>query len=264
MKRYLDRLDEIPLPSYAEGELDSKPAVQRRDHLGAYANPKLYPFNKMSEKDHRYIRAAYWAMCDLVDEQVGRMLEALERTGQLNNTIVIYMSDHGELLGDHGIYLKGLHFYEESVHVPLIISYPGTFKANTRKSTFVELVDLAPTLLEAAGVPMHPGIQGKSLMPVLTGMQADHREEIFCEVEESRGEEESTEGAVMVRTKTHKLVLHHPNNEGELYDLQTDPQERDNLWDNAGHMDVKLLMMELMCRRLAEKVDPSSPKVAPW
>src|SRR5690625_2403329 len=152
LQRYLDQLDEIPLPNYKEGELDNKPVVQKRDHQGAYANPNLYPFNRMTEKDHKYIHAAYWAMCDLIDEQVGRMVKALEKTNQLDNTIIIFMSDHGELLGDHGMYLKGPHFYEESIHVPLIISHPGTFKSNVRETDMVELLDLAPTLLEAIGL----------------------------------------------------------------------------------------------------------------
>src|SRR3546814_1538517 len=76
----------------------------------------------MRDEDHRLVRAAYWAMCDLIDQQVGRMLDALDRTGQRENTIVIFMSDHGEMLGDHGIYLKGPYFYEPAVRVPLIVS----------------------------------------------------------------------------------------------------------------------------------------------
>src|SRR3546814_10907664 len=78
----------------------------------------------MRDEDHRLVRAAYWAMCDLIDQQVGRMLDALDRTGQRENTIVIFMSDHGEMLGDHGIYLKGPYFYEPAVRVPLIVSWP--------------------------------------------------------------------------------------------------------------------------------------------
>ena len=83
----------------------------------------------MSDLDHRLVRAAYWAMCDLIDVQVGRMLDKLEETGQRENTLVIFMSDHGEMLGDHGIYLKGPYFYEAAIHVPLIVSWPGQISA---------------------------------------------------------------------------------------------------------------------------------------
>jgi arylsulfatase len=175
LHRYLDKLDEIPLPNYTEGELDSKTSFQRHHHKGAYGNPKLYPFNQMNDSDHRYLTAAYWAMVDLIDEQVGRMIDALERTGQLENTIVVFMSDHGELLGDHGVYLKGPHFYEPSVYVPLIVSWPGKYQEGVRIPALVELVDLAPTFLEAADIEHYPGMQGKSLTKLLRGETAEHR-----------------------------------------------------------------------------------------
>ena len=114
----------------------------------------------MSARDHRLVTAAYWAMVDLIDDQVGRMLAALERTGQREETLVIFMSDHGEMLGDHSIYLKGPYFYEPAIHVPLIVSQPGTIEAGGRCDDLVELVDLAPTLMEAAGEPRLGGYAG--------------------------------------------------------------------------------------------------------
>src|SRR4051794_35407050 len=112
----------------------------------------------MTPDDHRLIRAAYWAMCDLIDVQVGRLLDMLERSGQRENTLVVFMSDHGEMLGDHGFYLKGPFFYEPAVRVPLLISWPGVVRDALRTSALVEMVDLAPTLLEAVGLPRHPGM----------------------------------------------------------------------------------------------------------
>jgi arylsulfatase A-like enzyme len=170
LRPYLEKLDQIPLPNYVPGELEDKPVFQRIDHGGAYGGQKdLYPFNRMNERDHRLIRAAYWAMCDLIDVQIGRVLDALERSGQRDNTLVIFMSDHGEMLGDHGIYLKGPFFYEPAVRVPLIVSWPGVVKAGVRSDALVELVDLAPTLLEACHLKSHPGMQARSLWPLLTG-----------------------------------------------------------------------------------------------
>ncbi|ACT01913.1 sulfatase [Paenibacillus sp. JDR-2] len=264
MKRYLERLDEIPHPDYEEGELRFKPSVQTRDHNGAYANPDLYPFSRMSVRDHKYLRAAYWAMCDLIDEQVGKMLQALERTGQLDNTIVIFMSDHGELLGDHGIYLKGPHFYDCSVRVPLIVSYPGVFQSGKRISSLMELLDLAPTLLEAAGLPAAPQMQGKSLMPLLTGDKTRHRQDVLCEVDEVRANGEAKASGTMLRTETHKLIVHGPAQEGELYDLDEDPQERRNQWNDAASAGIKLQLMERLCRRLMDTADPGLLKTAPW
>src|SRR3546814_459571 len=121
----------------------------------------------MRDEDHRLVRAAYWAMCDLIDQQVGRMLDALDRTGQRENTIVIFMSDHGEMLGDHGIYLKGPYFYEPAVRVPLIVSWPGTIAGGRSVPEMVELVDLAPTLLDAAGLAPFAGMPGVALWALM-------------------------------------------------------------------------------------------------
>ena len=102
----------------------------------------------MADDDHRLIRAAYWAMVDLIDEQVGRMMAALECTGQLDNTMVIFTSDHGEMLGDHGIYLKGPMFYDPAVRVPFILSWPGRIAGGRRSNALLEAIDIAPTLLD--------------------------------------------------------------------------------------------------------------------
>src|ERR1035437_9649733 len=114
--RYLKILDQILLPNYVEGELANKPIFQTMDHTGN--NGGGMDACKMSPKQHRLVRAAYGAMCDLIDLQVDRMIDALKQTGQLDNTIIIFMSDHGEMLGDHGIYLKGPHFYEPAAPIP--------------------------------------------------------------------------------------------------------------------------------------------------
>ena len=83
------------------------------------------------KRDAKTLQAAYYAMIKLIDDQVGRILDALEESGQRDNTVVIFMSDHGETLGDHGLIQKGCRFYEGLVHVPLILSWPGQFAAGS-------------------------------------------------------------------------------------------------------------------------------------
>jgi arylsulfatase A-like enzyme len=256
LQRYLDQLDQIPLPNYVDGELDNKPRFQQIDHQGAYNNPGYFPFAEMSAPEHRLITAAYWAMCDLIDVQVGRMIDALERTGQLDNTIVIYMSDHGELLGDHGVYLKGPHFYEPSVHVPLIFSCPGTILEGQRSPALVELIDIAPTLLDAAGSTPYSGMQGRSLWPLLTD-SADlsvHRDNVYCEYYNATRHPDAH--ATMVRTDRYKLVAYHGVREGELYDLEHDPPETHNRWQDPEYAAVKIDLLETLCERMAWTVDP--------
>jgi len=267
LERYLDRLDEIPPPNHVPGELDNKPPFQGRDSQGAYSSESAFRWADISERSHRLIRAAYWAMCDLIDAQVGRILEALDRTGQRDNTIVIYMSDHGEMLGDHGIYLKGPYFYEPAIHVPLIVSMPSAVAKNVRSSALVELVDLAPALLDAAGLERHPGMQGRSLWPLLTG-HADpshHRDDIYCEsynaVVRHRVPKAYT---TMVRTRTHKLAAVHGLDTGELYDLEADPGETHNLWNRAEHRDLEIAMLERLSDRMAWTTDPLPIRAGAW
>ena len=274
LERYADRLENIPLPAYTEGELDSKPPWQRREHEEAYGG---YPFGQMSERDHRLVRASCFAMCDLIDQQVGRMLETLERTGQLEDTLVVYMSDHGEMLGDHGIYLKGAHFYEPAVHVPLVLSQPGTLQPS-KVSDLVELTDLAPTFLDAAALPREPGMQGRSLWPALTG-QPDApppRTDIYCEYYNAMpadwgawhpvADKDPALGdhATMLRTQTHKLVVAHGHETGELYDLANDPGETRNLWNDPAHTNTQAVLLKRLADRMAWTADPLPERKAVW
>ena len=265
LERYLDKLDQIPLPNYTDGELNGKSPFQQNDHQRAYNTPGLFPFTEMSEADHRLVIAAYWAMVDLIDAQVGRMVSALEETGQLENTIVIFMSDHGEMLGDHGIYLKGPYFYEPAVHVPLIISMPGTIQSGVRRSALVELTDIAPALLEAGGYPVDPGMQGRSLWPLLTSAEDSHREDVYCEYYNAMPwHKHPTAQATMVRTEQHKIVVTHGVGVSELYDLEADPAETVNQWDNSDYVDVKLDMYARLVDRMAWTVDPLPARRADW
>ena len=265
LEPYLARLDEIPLPDYVPGELDDKPVFQKIDHEGAYGGRENYVYPQMTDRDHRLIRAAYWAMCDLIDVQVGRMLEALEQTGQRENTIVIFSTDHGEMLGDHGIYLKGPYFYDQAVKVPLIVSYPAAVSGGRRDRELVELVDLAPTILDAAGMEQTPGMQGRSLWPVLaeTETGADRRSDVYCEYYNAMPwHSEPVPQATMLRTATHKLVMYHGLDDGELYDLLADPGEHVNLWRSEEHVSVKVELLLRLTDRMAWTVDPLPGRVA--
>ncbi len=266
LRKHLDRLGEIPLPNYVEGELEGKPVWQSIDHKSPYGGRGGDALLKMNDDDRRLVRAGYWAMCELIDTQVGRMIDSLKQTAQLDNTIVIFTSDHGEMLGDHGIYFKGPYFYDPVVHVPLIISGPGMIPSGGRSSALVELVDLAPTLLDACGMERYPGMQGRSLWGMLTGNSSldDHREDIYCEFYNASGMYELPAYATMVRTHEHKVVVYHGHDLGELYDLRADPEETFNHWDDPDYAPVKASMMKRVTDRMAETVDPLPPRLADW
>ena len=271
LARYLPRIDEMPLPNYVEGELEDKPVWQKYDHEhGAYGGriPSL-KWDALTPRNHRLIRAAYWAMCDLVDVQVGKMLDALEQTGQRRNTAVIFTSDHGELIGDHGIYLKGPFFYDCSVRVPLIINLPGVIQER-RSEALVELLDLPQTILDGAGTEHHPGMMGRSMWPLLTGQKpADkHREDVYCEFYRSceghNGDAKQPATATMVRTASHKLTAAHGQKAGELYDLSADPAETKNLWNERSHAEIKSEMLVRLADRMAETADPLPLRKGQW
>ena len=261
LERYIPFLDDLPLPACMEGEQAAMPLFHH-DPIECQ-----YHFDRMSSKEHRLVKAAYYAMIDLVDVQVGRMLQALEDTGQLANTMVVFMSDHGEMLGDHGIYLKGPYFYEPAVRVPLVIAMPGTIPGGRRSSAPVELLDVGETLLSAAGVPRHAGMQGRSLWPMLTGQAPldRHRDSVYCEYYNALANHMNPKAyGTMVRDDRHKLVRYHGIDQGELYDLQEDPGEFRNLWNDPAHAALKIRMLERLADRMAFTMDPLPPRVAGW
>ncbi|MEG0942568.1 MAG: sulfatase-like hydrolase/transferase [Angelakisella sp.] len=272
LNRYLERLDEIPLPNYKEGELENKPAFQKKDQGGAYDTPGNYAYPTMTERDHRYLRASYWAMIDLIDHQVGRLLDYLEQTGQINDTLIIFTSDHGENLGDHGMYLKGPYFYENNVHVPLIMACPSQIPSGRVSDALVELVDLAPTICDAANIPCEPGMQGRSLWPLLTGSAElnHHRDSVYCEYYNANIKHRNPLAfTTMVFDGRYKLVRVHDRSKtvdclGELYDLAVDPTETINCFQSPDYQNVKIQMLELMCDRMAETCDPLPVRKACW
>lgn len=196
-------------------------------------------------RDAQTLQAAYYAMIKLIDDQLGRILDALDASGQRENTLIIFMSDHGEMLGDHGLIQKGCRFYEGLVRVPLIISWPGHIQAGLRSDALVELLDVMPTLMEAAGLPVPAHVQGRSLWPILRG-EGDpqtHRPFVRCEYYDALGLSDGSFGT-MYRDRQYKLVVYHGHKLGELYDLQDDPHEFNNLWNDAEHQALKLTLLQ--------------------
>ena len=245
----------LPKPNYQRGELDNKTLYQQIDHQVASGGFDS-SFGRTDELTRQKIKAAYYAMIEQIDTEVGRMLEVLEETGQGDNTIVIFMSDHGEMLGDHGIFLKGPYFYEGAIRVPLMLRWRNRFKAGLRSDALTELVDLAPTLLQAAGLPIPGGIQGHSLMPLLTGQTTKHRDSIYCEHFDSSWLYDPPPMASCVRTKSYKLAYYHNLKIGELYDLYNDPTETYNLWNSPDARSAQAEMLQTMVARFVDTVDP--------
>ena len=192
------------------------------------------------ERDAWTLQAAYYAMIKLIDDQLGRMLSSLEELGLAEETIVIFTSDHGETLGDHGLIQKGCRFYEGLVRVPMIWRWPGHIKSGVVSSALVELLDKAPTILDFAGIEVPAYMQGRSLRPLLEGSvpSEHHHDLVRCEYYDALDLPDASR-ATMIRTDQHKLVVYHGHGLGELFDLNADPWEHENLWDSPAHAAIK-------------------------
>ncbi|MEW6305097.1 MAG: sulfatase-like hydrolase/transferase [Verrucomicrobiota bacterium] len=263
---YLRRYNpaDMPLPKFRPGEWERKPVYQQLDHEWAHGEKGGYHVSAMTPADMRQVTAAYYAMCEHIDTNVGRILQALDDTGQAEDTLVVFMSDHGEMLGDHGIYYKGPHFYDVAVRVPLIMRWPGRFEPGLRVPALVELIDLAPSLLEAADIPVHPGMQGRSVLPICRGDSdpSRHRDFVFSEYYNAWSHKHSY--GTMLRTRTEKIVVYHGLDQGELYDLKNDPDEFDNLWDSPAHRDMKARLLKQCFDASVFTMDPLPPRLGPF
>ena len=162
------------------------------------------------------------------------------------------------------LFLKGPFFYDCSMRVPLMIRWPKRFRAGQRIDSLVEMVDLAPTLLEAAGIAAEPGMQGRSLTSILEGRATAHRDSVYMESYNPGTSAEGPTFATSVRTEAHKLSVYHSIDTGELYDLERDPGEHNNLWSSPNHRDVREQLLRKLTHRMADTVDPLPKKNAPW
>jgi arylsulfatase A-like enzyme len=195
-----------------------------------------WTLNPTKEQLHR-VRAHYLANVTMIDEKVGQILTALEEEGYLENTVVIFTSDHGDCLGDHGRIQKWC-MYDTITRTPLIVWGPKYFEGGQIIDDLVQQFDIAPVIHELAGAKSPDSWEAKSLMPLLRGEKTDpHREYVFAEQRSdavSSGLTE-TEFMTMVRSKDWKLVHYLGNDGGELYDLNKDPNEQNNLWTLADY-----------------------------
>ncbi len=214
--------------------------------------------------DHKKVQASYYGMVEQIDHEFGRLLDYLDASGQRENTLVIFTSDHGEALCDHGLVLKGYRFFEGMVRVPLMISWPGHFQEGVVTDALVELTDLAPTLYDSAEMTVPEFVQGKSLYGLLRGDSRDHhRDFVRCEYFGAIDRPDQTH-ATMYRDHKWKLNCYHGKNICELYDLENDPWEHHDL---ANHPDCQDLKFHLLNRSLDATIfalPPNPPRAMPF
>ena len=198
-----------------------------------------------------------------VDRNVGEVLDKLDALGLAENTIVIYSSDQGFYLGEHGWYDKRW-MYEESLRMPLLMRWPGRIEPGTRVSQLVQNLDHAPTLLAAAGAEVPERVQGESLLPLLDGEQAGWRDAIYYHYFEFPGVH-SVRRHYGVRTDRYKLIRYYGDDgfdAWELFDLQTDPREMTSVYDDPDHADVRRELTQRLADLRSKYGDSEGPAVA--
>ncbi len=272
---YLDRYDAQTLsaPVGGPGELDGKPEIYTEASKRSYAG-HVKGFAEYTADEIQRIKAAYYAMVTFVDDEVGRILDTLEECGLADDTIVVFTSDHGEMLGDHQLLLKGPMMYDCAVRVPLLVRWPDRIPAGARRDELVQWIDLAPTFLDAAGVPAMPTQQGQSLLPLV-------RDEVVADgigfrdwaLSEHRNSSHPYDPGVyttMLRHGHWKVVVHHGepatsrDRDGELYDLAADPDELVNLWHDPAHVADRLRMQEKLLDVLVATEDRAQVREGYW
>lgn len=249
----LYRPEDVPMPPH--DDLSTKPERQRVMHM-------MDAMDRADEGMIRSVRAIHYGMIRFIDDTIGRVMAKLDELGLTEDTVVIFLSDHGDSMGAHGLIQKHNCFYDTFTHVPLIVSWPGRSLAGNRCPHLVELVDVMPTILELAGCPIPYGVQGRSFAPYLMGKDYQPREFVVVESGEegepmrvedidARPSDPFDESCFVwcayreawlgkgksIRTAEWKYNLY-TNGEGELYHLTEDPHELKNLFGKKEYESV--------------------------
>ena len=201
--------------------------------------------------------ATYYAMVTFMDQEIGRILQALDRLGASENTLVVFTSDHGHFLGEHGLVAKGPFHYEELIRVPFLVRWPGRVPAGAVSRKLQSLVDLAPTFLAAAGCEIPGVMTGVNQLDCWSGGPTARAWSIT--------ENRHTRTKMHMRTyinPRYKITVYRQGDDGELFDLETDPGEVRNLWHDPAAKDLKLRMLYEFMQATLQCEPTRMPRIA--
>lgn len=247
-KAYFDLYDvnAIPLPPAVSGKGEDLSQIPK---AALRANFDLFRARTATPAEAREAIEAYHACTSFMDAQVGRVLDHLDKLGLRESTIVVFWGDHGWHLGEHGLWSK-MSLFEESARVPLLIATPGGKKSVTAR--LAEFVDIYPTLGEMAGLPLPEGLEGSSLVPLLSAGKRAWKKAAFTQVQGGGGMGRA------VRTERFRYIEWEKTGEAQLYDHDTDPQEYVNLAKNPEHAATVAEMKRLLKEGWRAALPPAS------
>lgn len=239
LEEALYQRNEIELPKTFAEDILTKPRYYRdlQQHFCDYEEGVFT--NKLSDDELRKVRHAYYANISLIDRKIGEVVKLLKEKGLYDDTLIIFVSDHGDYMGDFGMVAKGQYLSEALTRIPLLIKPAVKSYTGRQEPSFVSSAEIAASCLDAAGLPIPDNIEERSLLGFVDET-AVRQESIYCEARDIRS----------IRTRDFKLI-HYANREyGELYDMQSDPFERHNLWNASDYGEVKASLTRLLLDKL--------------
>ena len=284
IKKYSDLYasESVRLPENWRPDYSQKPQIQEFFY-------RARGFHHLSEEDYQKAKASYYGLISHNDDRVGRVIQKLKDKNLYDDSIIIFTSDHGAMMGEQGSIEKWGHLYEPVVRIPLLIKLPGQKFGNTRKSSFTENVDLLPSLLDLVGIEIPENLHGKSLVPYINQKNDFHKDSVFSTYISHAIMDQP---AFMIRHKNWKYTYYGEqsllesklprdhflrNSEffdrnpiiGELYDLNQDPEENDNLFNNPKYKEVQEDLsqrLEIWLEELGKTVEIKSTinEPTPW
>lgn len=247
-QEYLDlyKDKDIPEPIFMEGELDNKPPQHKllREYFkNNYRQESLIDIEKATVDEVKEMRKHYYANITMIDHYIGKIVDKLQEKGMLENTIIIFTSDHGDNLGDHKMSYKWV-MYDTVTKVPLLIKdYRNTQNETTEVKDLVNLVDIGPTILNMANIDIPCYLEGKSLKPYVDkDTNVQKQEYVYCE----------DNYQIMMRSENYKMVYYIGQELGEFYDLTKDPNELNNLWQCSEYKEKIIEMRNQLLQWIAE------------
>jgi arylsulfatase A-like enzyme len=228
----------IPEPGTFYDDYSSRAAAAREARMRVSEMPDFHPPAELTEKqrkqsNYQMFMSHFLSTLRAQDDNMGRLLDFLDEKGLTENTIVIFTGDHGFFMGDHGWFDKRF-MYEQAIRVPWMIRYPGHVKPGTVSDDWVVNIDNAPTVLDLLGLPVPPEMQGRSIAPLLTGKAPDDWQKSYYYHYYEFAPPHWVFPHYGIRTEKYKLIHYYTVNEWELFDLEKDPDEMENLWEWSG------------------------------
>jgi arylsulfatase A-like enzyme len=249
---------DVPMPILDERDLATQPLAMkalRREHWTSDHDAIVHLPEPTIEQLLRQ-RRHYFANVSMIDTQVGNLISALDARGALHDSVVIFTTDHGDCLNDHG-HSQKWSMFEQSVHVPALVWGPGCGIGTVTSDALASLMDIGPTILELAGLPVPAWMDARTLMPIVRReavalrpfVIAEHFRDLILT---------ATERMTMIRDERWKLVQFQDSDEGQLFDLATDPDEIRNAWDEPSAHAIKQALIDRIDRWRSATADSAS------